>query len=184
MAMNDLVELIQISPTILLDIRYASANNFTGRPVYPSDRCFLLRKTAKRLHRVQQSLQRLGKGLKVYDGYRPQHVQKIFWQIMPDPHFVADPAIGSKHSRGAAVDLTLVDAKGIDLPMPSVFDDFSEKASYSYRGGSQESLRNRDFLKQAMMAEGFIPYEKEWWHFDDPEWAKYPLLDLRIDDLG
>ncbi len=178
--MSDLIEIIQISPGIRLDIRYATSRNFTGRAIYPSDRCFLQRKTAQRLHQVQCALEKKGLGLKVFDGYRPLSVQKIFWELVPNPSYVADPAIGSKHNRGASVDLTLVDARGIDLPMPTEFDAFCEEAAHSYQGGSKEELLNRETLKQAMMSMGFLPYEKEWWHYDDPEWERYPILDIDI----
>lgn len=177
-----MIELIQISPRIKLDIRYATTNNFTGRVVYPSSRCFLLKQTAERLHRVQLGLEKRGLGLKVYDGYRPLHVQKIFWALVPNSLYVADPAKGSRHNRGASVDLTLVDAEGNELPMPTEFDDFSENAGHGYQGGSEESRKNRDLLKMAMMAEGFVPYVNEWWHYDDPEWKNFPILDLPIPD--
>lgn len=178
--MNNLVELTQISPRILLEIRYATANNFVGKPVYPSARCFLLEKAAIRLHGVQKNLEKIGLGLKVYDGYRPLAVQKIFWSLVPNTHYVADPAVGSNHNRGASVDLTLVTIDGVDLPMPTDFDDFTEKAAWSYQGGSKEALKNRDLLGEAMKEEGFIPYENEWWHFDDPDWKNYPILDISI----
>lgn len=173
--MHDLVELIQVSPRILLDIRYATPHNFTGRAVYPTARCFLLRKTAERLHRVQLALEKQGLGLKVFDGYRPHSVQKIFWDLMPNSQYVADPAVGSKHNRGTAVDLTLANQM-----MPTDFDDFSEKAAHSYQGASPEALKNRAALLAAMTAEGFIPYEKEWWHYDDPEWELHPILDVQF----
>lgn len=178
--MKDLVELIQVSPRILLDIRYATPNNFTGKAVYRSSRCFLRRKTAERLHRVQLLVEKKKLGLKVYDGYRPLFVQKIFWELVPNTCYVADPAVGSKHNRGASVDLTLVDAKGRELPMPTEFDDFSERAAHSYQGGAKEALTHREGLKNAMAAEGFVPYEGEWWHYDDPEWELYPILDIDI----
>ena len=180
LGMNDLVELIKISPKILLDIRYAGTNNFTGRAVYPSSRCFLLKKAAVRLHRVQQNLEKMGLGLLVFDGYRPLSVQKIFWSIVPDPRYVADPAEGSKHNRGASVDLTLVGPDGRELPMPTEFDDFTEKAGHGYRDAPEEAIGNRDLLRTAMEAEGFIPYEGEWWHYDDPDWKNHPILDIDI----
>lgn len=180
--MHDLVELSQLIPTICLDIRYAGNNNFLGRPVYPSARCFLRKNAAIRLARVQKRLWKEGRGLVVYDGYRPMSVQKIFWEILPDDRFVADPATGSKHNRGSAVDVGLME-NGVVLLMPSEFDDFTEKASHGYLGGSDAARANRRELKEAMMAEGFIPYEHEWWHYDDPDWQSSPLLDLDLDSL-
>ncbi|MBU6382876.1 MAG: D-alanyl-D-alanine dipeptidase [Verrucomicrobia bacterium] len=170
-----LVELIRVSPKIRLDIRYATARNFTGRPVYRSSRCFLLQKTAERLHRVQENLERMGFGLLVYDGYRPHSVQKIFWSLVPDSRFVGDPAIGSPHNRGAAVDLTLDGCQ-----MPTDFDDFSERASHSYQGAPLEALKNRDLLKRAMEAEGFVSLETEWWHYEEPDAKSYPILDVDL----
>lgn len=177
--MEDFVELTGI----LLDIRYATPHNFTGKAVYSSSRCFLRRKTAERLYRVESALKKQGLGLKVYDGYRPRYVQQIFWDLMPNSLYVADPKVGSCHNRGASVDLTLVNDRGEELLMPTEFDDFTEKASHDYRGGSKVALENRALLKKAMMAEGFIPYPNEWWHYDDPEWEQYPLVDFRIEDL-
>lgn len=181
--MNDLIELKNLSPNILLEILYATPNNFVGKVVYPSSRCFLRRKTAMRLHKVQLALEKIGLGLKVWDGYRPLSVQKIFWNLLPDSRYVADPAIGSRHNRGASVDLTLVDKAGNELPMPTGFDDFSEKASRSYQGASQEQLRNRLILEEAMAKEGFLLYPHEWWHFDDPDWEVYPILDIPLEGM-
>ena len=177
--MNNLVELIEISPQILLDIRYATAQNFTGQAVYKSARCFLLKNCAERLDRVQKKLEKKGLGLKVFDGYRPLSVQKIFWNLVPDPRYVADPADGSRHNRGASVDLTLV-KNGAEVVMPTEFDDFSEKAAHSYPNASKEANENRITLLKAMEDEGFISYEGEWWHYDDPDWKDYPILDIDI----
>ena len=183
MPVHGLVELLNVSPTIVLDIRYATSNNFLGEPVYSSDRCVLQKTTADRLHRVQMSLQIRKLGLKVFDGYRPHSVQKKFWALLPDPRFFADPAVGSKHNRGAAVDLTLIDSHGNELLMPSGFDEMTERAPHSYQGGPIEALRNRDILKEAMIREGFLPCLTEWWHYDDPDWASYPILDIPIEQL-
>lgn len=178
-----LVELQSVSPGIRLDIVYATSMNFTGSPVYSCARCFLVRKAAERLHRVQTALAGRGLGLKVYDGYRPRSVQKILWDFCPNPLYVADPARGSKHNRGASVDVALVDAQGRDLPMPSGYDDFSERAHRDYSGCTPEEAKNRTILEAAMCQEGFVPYREEWWHFDDPEWEKYPLLDIPLESL-
>lgn len=181
--MCGLVELCQISPSILLDIRYATANNFTGKVLYPAPLCFLQEKTAWRLDRVQKSLCKRGFGLKVFDGYRPLSVTKIFWEFLPDPRYCADPAKGSRHNRGASVDLTLVDASGLELEMPSGFDEMGESAHVSFKEAPEAVLRHRQMLQDAMKGEGFISWEEEWWHFDDPEWEKYPVLDLSFAEL-
>ena len=178
--MKDLVEVIKVSPRIRLDIRYATPNNFTGKKVYPSERCFLRPKTAKRLHLVQLALEKRGLGLKIYDGYRPLSIQKVFWKLVPNPNFVADPEKGSKHNRGASVDLILVDSMGKELPMPTEFDEFSEKASRKFMNCSLEALKNRELLEKMMTEQEFIPFEHEWWHFDDPEWESYPILDTDV----
>lgn len=178
-SMNDLIELREISPKILLDIRYATPNNFTKQVVYSSPRCFLLRKVAHRLHQVQLYVEELGFGLKVFDGYRPPEAQRIFWSLVPDPRYVADPKVGSRHSRGASVDLTLV-KRGIEVVMPTEFDDFTEKASHFFQGGAPEALKARDFLRKAMEKAGFISYDFEWWHYDDPDWENCPFLDVQL----
>ncbi len=178
-----LIELSKVSPTIALDIRYATSNNILGEVLYSSNRCFMQKSTAERLHRIQMSLRKRKLGLKVFDGYRPHSVQRKFWDLLPDPRFFADPAVGSNHNRGAAVDLTLIDALGNELLMPSGFDEMTERAPHDYQGGPIEALRNREALKFAMIREGFIPCLTEWWHYDDPEWARYPILDIPIERL-
>lgn len=179
-----LIELKKISPRIVCDIVYATERNFTGRAVYPKPLCYLQKRVAERLHQVQQSLEYKGLGLKIFDGYRPLSVQKNFWEICPDPTRVANPAIGSKHNRGAAVDITLVDSLGQELLMPSGYDEFTERAYRSYNQGSLEAHHHRHLLQQAMEREGFIPLPEEWWHFDDPEWETYPILDLSFEELS
>ncbi len=176
--MEGLVDLRQISPAILLDIRYAREDNFIGKILYSEPLCFLQKVTALRLDRVQKRVEKSGLGLKVFDGYRPLSVTKIFWERLPDPRYCADPRVGSKHNRGAAVDLTLVDSWGIELVMPSGFDDMSERAHRNFTAASLEAISNRQRLQDAMENEGFLPLESEWWHFDDPDWEQYPVLDI------
>ncbi len=173
-----LVDLQKIEPTIIVDLRYATEDNFLGRAVYTDKRCFLCRCTAERLARVQKRLQAQGYGLKVWDGYRPLSVQKLMWEMMPDPRYVADPSKGSRHNRGAAVDVTLVNAQGLECEMPTPFDDFSPRAAAFNMEATPEALKNRQILQQAMTSEGFLIYEDEWWHFNDPEWQKCPILDI------
>ncbi|MCL6611583.1 MAG: glycoside hydrolase family 3 C-terminal domain-containing protein [Peptococcaceae bacterium] len=172
-----LVDISRLDPAIRLDIRYATNNNFSGRVVYPSPRCLVRADVAEKLVRVQQKLKESGYGLKIYDGYRPLAVQKKFWSIMPVEDYVADPFKGSRHNRGAAVDVTLVDSEGREMPMPSGYDDFTEKARRDYAGATEEELHNRAVLEEAMKGEGFLPFPTEWWHFDAPGWEKYPVSD-------
>jgi beta-N-acetylhexosaminidase/D-alanyl-D-alanine dipeptidase len=181
------VEPSSLDKTLVLDMRYATANNFSGQAVYPSGRCFLRADIAKRLLAVQAELRKQGLGLKLYDCYRPFSVQERFWAIVPDERYVARPekkdgviVLGSKHNRGAAVDVGLVDARGEELPMPSGFDDFTEKAHRDYQGASAEAIRNRGVLEAAMAAQGFEPLPTEWWHFDGPGWQGYDMLDLPL----
>lgn len=170
--------------SIVLDIRYASTDNFTGRKVYPAARCLLRRDVAMRLLKVQQKLRRMGYRLMVFDCYRPVSVQKAFWAILPDERYVADPAKGSRHNRGAAVDVSLADSTGKPLPMPTAYDDFSEKASRNWQGASSEARKNSLLLESAMKEEGFEPFPSEWWHYDASEWEQYPVSDFPLKKTG
>lgn len=182
----DLVELARLDPTIRLDIRYATPNNLAGRAVYPEARAFLQRPAAEALVRVNAALKKAGYGLLVFDGYRPWSVTKIFWDVTPPEkrEFVADPAKGSKHNRGCAVDLSLYSvATGHEVPMPSVYDEMSPRAYPTYAGGSAAERDARDRLRRAMEAEGFTVEPNEWWHFNYRDWAKYPILDIPFGEI-
>ncbi len=179
----ELVELIKVVPDIQLDIRYATTNNFTHHAVYPVARCFLIKKAALALKKVQADLRRQGLGLKVFDGYRPLSVQWKFWDLVPDSRYVADPHIGSRHNRGYAVDVTLVDQNGKDLPMPTGYDDFSERAHRDYMNLPREAIRNRKLLERVMVKHGFVPFATEWWHFDFHGYENKPNLDVPLEDL-
>jgi D-alanyl-D-alanine dipeptidase len=172
-----------INPRIALDIRYATTNNFTKRKLYRQARCVLRAPVAQALSRVQTDLETQGLGLKVYDCYRPLSVQKFMWKIFPDPRYVADPAKGSRHNRGAAVDLTLVDRTGKEVPMPTEFDDFTERAGRDYTNLPANVIKNRQTLENAMVKRGFIPLKTEWWHFDSKDWQQYPVTDISIDAI-
>jgi D-alanyl-D-alanine dipeptidase len=183
----ELVELVKFDPSLRLDIRYASSNNFLGRPVYTEPRAFLQKPAARALARVNRKLRRKGYGLLIFDGYRPWSVTKIFWDATPEEKraFVADPRLGSRHNRGCAVDLTLFDLKtGQPLKMPSDYDDFSERAHPNYQGGTAEERRNRDALRAAMESEGFTVYENEWWHFDYKDWKRYAILNISFSEAA
>ncbi len=177
---DDLVDLRALDPTIRLDVRYATADNFLGRPVYPVARVLLRRSVAERLVRVQRRLASRGLGLDVYDGYRPLSVQRAMWAIVPDSRYVADPRKGSRHNRGAAIDLTLVGAHGEQIPMPTAYDDFTERAAADFADVPEPARTNRATLQQAMTAEGFVIMRTEWWHFDAPDWRRYPVMDVPL----
>lgn len=175
---SDLVELTKLDSSIHLDIRYATNNNLTGRPVYTEARAFLQRPAAEALVRVNQKLKKLGYGLLVFDGYRPWSVTKLFWDITPDSskQFVADPKKGSKHNRGCAADLTLYDLNtGKEIEMTGVYDEMSERSYPYYAGGTEQQRKMRDLLRTNMESEDFKVYEYEWWHFDYKDWTLYHI---------
>ena len=184
----NLVELVKINPSIQLDIRYATTNNFTGKQVYPVAKCYAQDVVAKELDKIQKELAPLGLGLKVFDCFRPFPVQEIFWKICPHDGYVARPdwehGKGSKHNRGTAVDLTLIDlTTGKELAMPSGFDDLTQKANRSYETMSAEAAKNCHLLEDIMKNHGFIPLPTEWWHFDYKDWKNYPLMKTTFEEL-
>ena len=183
----DLVDILTINPHIVLDIRYATTNNFTHTAVYPLSRCYLRQKTAQKLNHVQNELETLNLGLKIFDGYRPLSIQKKFWQLVPDTRYVSNPydtKKGSKHNRGAAVDVTLINKKsGQELIMPSDFDDFTERACLDYTKMSPEAAKNCKLLEAIMIKHGFKSYYNEWWHFNDTDCSSYELLDISFEEL-
>jgi zinc D-Ala-D-Ala dipeptidase len=183
----DLVELTMLDPSIRLDIRYATTRNLLGTPLYGQARAFMQRPAAAALVRVAHSLAPEGYGLLVYDAYRPWYVTKLFWDAVPPElhRFVADPAEGSRHNRGCAVDLTLYDLRtGHPVPMPSLYDETSERAYPTYTGGTAEQRRNRELLRRRMEAQGFSVYEFEWWHYDYRDWKAYRIENVRFENIG
>jgi len=177
----DLVNVGKLDPSIIIDLRYATANNFLGDTLYSANICLLRQDVARRLVLVQQDLQKQNLSLKIWDGYRPLSVQKKMWARLPDANYVADPKTGSNHNRGAAVDVTLVDADGNELEMPTEFDDFSERAAAEYPDVSEAARKNRELLQTAMKKQGFEPIRSEWWHFNDRDIKKYAVMDIPLD---
>lgn len=183
----DLVDLTTLDDTIKLDIRYATTNNFLSTPFYTSARAFLQRPAAEALVRVHRKLADRGYGLLIHDGYRPWYVTKMFWDATPEKQhiFVANPALGSRHNRGCAVDLTLYDRKtGQPIPMVGGYDEMSDRSYPDYPGGTSLQRWHREFLRKAMEAEGFTVYEAEWWHFDYKDWKQYPIQNLTFELIG
>lgn len=178
----DLVELRDLDPTLRYDVRYAGVDNFMGMAFYEEARVRMQRPAAMALVGVQHRLARRGLGLVLYDGYRPWTVTRMFFDATPEPQrrFVADPAQGSRHNRGCAIDLGLVDRRtGQVLPMVSGYDEFTAKASPGYPGSTSRRRALRELLRREMEDAGFAVYEHEWWHFDFRDWRHYPVLDLR-----
>jgi D-alanyl-D-alanine dipeptidase len=175
---TDLVELVQLDPTIKLEVRYATSNNFLGTQIYDEPRAFMQRPAAEALVRAHHALKSLGYGLLIHDAYRPWYVTKIFWDATPAAKkwLVANPAEGSKHNRGSAVDLTLYDLKtGKPVEMVSTYDESTERAYAEYPGGTSLERWYRELLRQAMEAQGFTVNPQEWWHFDHEDWRKYRI---------
>jgi D-alanyl-D-alanine dipeptidase len=182
----DLVEITKLDPTIKLDIRYATKNNFLGKAVYKQPRAFFQRPAAEALARINQNLRKQGYGLVVFDGYRPWSVTKVFWDVTPEDKkiFVADPSKGSRHNRGCAVDLSLFDLKtGAEVKMPSEYDEMTERAHINYECATPEAKRLRELLRSEMAAEGFAVYEPEWWHYDFKDWKEYPIMNIKFSEI-
>jgi D-alanyl-D-alanine dipeptidase len=182
----DLVELNKLDPTIKLDIRYATSRNFLGAPLYLQPRAYMQRPAAEAVVRASQHLHQLGYGLIIHDSYRPWYVTKMFWDGTPVNlhNFVANPAKGSKHNRGCAVDLSLYDLKsGEEIRMTGGYDEMSERSHPYYPGGASRERWHRDLLRTTMEAEGFTVDPGEWWHFDYKDWSQYPILNLTFEQL-
>ena len=174
-----LIDVNKLSAGFVTDLRYATEDNFTGIKLYPSGICCLQEDTAWKLAAANRELQKKGLSIKIWDAYRPLSVQKKMWKLMPDSRYIANPyKNGSKHNRGAAVDVTLVDKNGKELEMPSGFDDFSKRAIRNNPAMSAAAAKNLKLLTDAMTKNGFKAISTEWWHFDDTAYAVWPLLDI------
>jgi zinc D-Ala-D-Ala dipeptidase len=181
---HNLVSVATIYPPLLQEIRYATACNFTGQVLYPFPAAFVHRDVAAALQRVQQDLRKEGLCLKIFDGYRPGSIQFKMWELVRDERYVSDPTDSKgKHTRGTAVDVTLVDRMGNELAMPTPYDDFSDKAHRFSAKWTKEERTNSLKLEAAMKKHGFIPFVFEWWHYDYVGWENYPPLDVSFENL-
>jgi len=183
---SDLVDLAKLDPQIKLDIRYATSDNFLSTPVYTSARAFLQRPAAEALLRAHREMKKQGYGLLIFDAYRPWYVTKIFWDATPPAkhEFVADPAEGSRHNRGCAVDLTLYDLRtGSEVSMPGVYDEMSDRSYPNFSGGTTEQRAHRGLLRAAMEREGFKVFKSEWWHFDYHDWRHYAIQNVPFERI-
>ena len=181
---HELVEIKKAIPSVVLDIRYATANNFMQQVMYKQARAFARKPVVEQLKKIQAILNKKGYGLKIFDGYRPYAITMAFYQKASDKNFVANPNKGSKHNRGCAVDLTLIDLKtGKDIPMPTPYDSFAPEAAPHYQKLPANVIKNRDFLIATMQANGFKVIYNEWWHFDFTGWQEYDLMDIPFEKL-
>jgi D-alanyl-D-alanine dipeptidase len=191
-AADELVNVKEIIPDIVLDLRYNTTNNFTHQKLYSTDEALFALGATKKLKLVQDSLRKItsfngttypnGLGIKIYDAYRPRAIQYLMFEIFPDPVYVADPSSGSVHNRGGAIDLSIVDlSTGKELLMPTEFDWFGEEAGHSYTNLPAEAIANRSLLLNMMTnVGGFTKYDSEWWHYTFPGSSSYPLLDFQM----
>ena len=181
---HKLVELVQLIPSLALDIRYAGNNNFMHTAVYSSARAFLVLAAATKLQEVEEELNHQGLGLIIYDAYRPYQVTLKIFDLVKDSDYAASGKTGSRHNRGCAVDLALVrKSDGKILEMPTQFDSFSKIAHSDYLPLNETALKNRNLLKNILEKHGFTELKTEWWHFDFTKWKDFPLLDIRFESL-
>jgi zinc D-Ala-D-Ala dipeptidase len=176
-----LVNMVDIDHTIVIDLRYATSDNFVGEKVYSNAICLLREETAFKLKKANELAKEKGYRIKIWDGYRPLDVQKTFWEKTPDPRYVSDPKKGTDHNRGAAVDITLVDKDGNEVEMPTGFDEFSEKAWRNYQGNTTEAQKNMEFLTNIMVESGFTTIRTEWWHYVDSQAKNYPFQNVQLE---
>lgn len=179
-----LVDLRRAIPGAELDIRYATPDNFMKRVLYPVEGAWLRQPAAEALDRAQRDLAEKGIGIRIFDGYRPYSVTKMMWEPYKDPNYVADPARGSRHNRGAAVDLTLIDLQtGEELEMPTGYDDFTPRAHHDFIDLPENVIENRALLRSVMERHGFQALPSEWWHYDFEGWEQFALMDIGLEEL-
>lgn len=181
---NQLIEIKKAIPNIKLDIRYATANNFMHQVMYRQARAFARKPVVESLKKVQSELNKKGLGLKIFDGYRPYAITVAFYKKASDKNFVANPSKGSKHNRGCAIDLTIVNLKtGKEIAMPTPYDSFSAAAAANYPNVSAEVKKNRDYFISIMSKQKLKVLENEWWHYDFEGWQSYALMDIPFEKL-
>lgn len=183
---QSLIDLAKFEPSLKFDIRYATSVNFVSKQVYPTARAFMQKPAAESLVACHRALREWGLGLLIFDAYRPWTVTKIFWDTVPENkrQFVANPASGSVHNRGGAVDLGLYELKsGKPVEMPSDFDELTERSYVSYNEGNPQALKNRNLLIEQMKRFDFNVYTYEWWHFNHSTYKNYDLMDLSFEEI-
>ncbi len=184
---GNLIRLLDVDADFIIDLKYATEDNFTGKKIYASAECYIDRHTAEILVKAKDIFKKDGYRVKVFDAYRPISAQAKFWEVMPDDNFVARPPDMTKitkfrptHMNGLCVDITLTDMEGNELVMPTAFDELTEKASLNYPGHTGEGKKNGEYMKQVMESVGFQAYDGEWWHFYDVSTEPTPFMDYQI----
>ncbi|OJB20108.1 D-alanyl-D-alanine dipeptidase [Burkholderia ubonensis] len=177
MSQHRLIEVTRASHGVEIDLVYASDRNLTGKPIYRAAHCLLLEPAEARLRKAIAMAASAGFSLKIFDAYRPPDAQRVLWEFLPDPTYVADLGLGSNHNRGAAIDLTLVDANGEELDMGTHFDAMTEASSHFYNGHLPHVQRNRLMLLGLMHGAGFVHIESEWWHYELPDAQQLPMIE-------
>ena len=181
---KELVDLESFIPGIVLDIRYATSNNFTGEKIYNLSKAYARRPVATALKKIQADLKQQGLGIKIFDAYRPYKATVKFYEVYHDTTYVASPYRGSRHNRGCALDLTVINLKtGEELTMPTGFDSFKKEAWPSTPVSDPQIRKNRSLLINAMEKHGFKVNSSEWWHFDFVGWQKYEVMDIDFEEL-
>lgn len=181
---NELIDLASFVPDIVLDIRYATANNFTKEVIYKQAKAYARKPVAEALKAAQKSFAAYGVGIKIFDAYRPYSATVRFYEVYKDTTYVASPYRGSRHNRGCAIDMTLIDLKtGKELKMPTEFDSFKKEAWPSTIIKDAEAKKNRDLIISVMAKHGFKVNSSEWWHFDFIGWQKFDVLDIDFEEI-
>ncbi|WP_316735566.1 M15 family metallopeptidase [Pedobacter aquatilis] len=181
---NELVEIKKAIPNIKLDIRYATKNNFMQQVMYKQARAFARKPVVESIKKVQAELNKKGLGLKIFDGYRPYKITVEFYKKASDKNFVANPAKGSKHNRGCALDLTIINLKtGKEVEMATPYDSFSKAASANYEPVSELVRKNREYLIAVMKKNKLNVLDNEWWHYDFQGWEQYDIMDIPFQKL-
>lgn len=180
-----LVDLEKYIPGIKIDIKYATKDNFTKKVLYPIAKAYARLPVAITLKKIQEELKAQGYEIKIFDAYRPYSITQLMWSVVLDDRYAANPKKGSRHNRGCAVDLTIINSSTQkELEMPTAFDDFTIKAHHAYTKLPENAIKNRALLKNIMIKNNFEPITSEWWHYDFKGWGSYELLDIQLEDLS
>ncbi|MEI7597115.1 MAG: M15 family metallopeptidase [Bacteroidota bacterium] len=177
---TDLINVLEIIPNMVIDVKYATTENLSGVAIYPNSNCYLKKSTAEKLKKAQAEIEKMGARLKIFDAYRPMSIQKKMWEMIPDERMIANQSNGDKHSRGSSVDIALVSIDGKDIDMGSLYDARIPEAERLCPSIDEKARMFREILNQVMTNNGFIGSDEFWWHYDDIDWEKNKSLDYPL----